>query len=211
MYTPKVYTSYKDLSDAELASLAGKTLTDMTDNANFPDPIPTMEDYGTVVSDYRTKHEAATETGGKFANTARDVARKELLRQMSRLASYVNYTAAGDAHMLVSSGFVLVPPPKRHTVPEVPRWVRITRGPQRGQLSMQIAKVKHVWQYEYQIGTRANEDSPIVWEPEIYSTTKTRSNVIAGLERLKQYWVRVRGMNGYGSGDWSEAASGSTE
>src|SRR5690606_34932552 len=155
MYTPKVYTSYKDLSDAELASLAGKTLTDMTDNANFPDPIPTMEDYEVVVSDYRAKHEAATETGGKFATTAKDMARLVLLKQMSRLATYVNFTADGDPHKLVSSGFVLVAPREKHTVPKVPQWVRVLRGAQRGQLTLNIASVKHVWQYEYQVGTRA--------------------------------------------------------
>lgn len=46
MHTPRVYTSYKDASDALVATLAGKTLTDMTGNANFPDPIPTIEQKG---------------------------------------------------------------------------------------------------------------------------------------------------------------------
>ncbi len=211
MYTPRVYTNYKDESDATLASLAGKTLTDMTGNANFPDPIPTMEDYGVVVSDYRTKHEAATETGGKFANTAKDLARLELLGQMKRLASYVNFTANGDAHKLVSSGFILIPPPETHKVPKVPLWVRIRRGPQRGQLLMDVEKLKHVWQYEYQVGTQLEEEGPIIWGDEIFTTTKSRGNIIAGLQRVKTYWVRARGMNGHGVGDWSEAKSGSTE
>src|SRR5690606_13060306 len=127
------------------------------------------------------------------------------------LASYVNFTAVGDANKLVSSGFMLIPPPEAHKVPQVPLWVRVLRGPQRGQLLMHIAKVKHVWQYEYQIGTRLEEDGPIVWEDEIFTTTDSRSNVIAGLQRVKEYWVRVRGMNGHGVGDWSEAASGVTE
>ena len=211
MYNPRVYLDYSRLSYADLATLAGKTLTDMTDNANFPDPIPTMEDYAVVVNDYRTKHEAAAETGGKFANTAKDIAKDVLLQQMRRLASYVNFTALGDANKLVSSGFILIPPPEAHTVPKVPLWVRVRRGPQRGQLLMDVAKLKQVWQYEYQIGTRIDEDSPIVWGDEIFATTDSRSNVIAGLQRLTEYWVRVRGMNGHGVGDWSEAASGSTE
>src|SRR5690606_9243531 len=179
MYTPRVYTNYKDESDATLASLAGKTLTDMTDNANFADPIPTMEDYGAAVNDYRAKHEAATETGGKFATTAKDLAKLELLRHMKRLASYVNFTAGGDAHKLVSSGFKLVPPAESHTVTKVPLWVRVRRGPQRGQLLLDIAKLKHAWQYEYQIGTTPEEDGPIVWDDEIFTTTKSRGNIIA--------------------------------
>ena len=119
MQTPRVYTNYKDESDATLAALAGKTLTDMTGNANFPDPIPTIEDYGTAVNDYRTKYEAAVKTGGKFATTAKDGAKGVLLQAMKRLATYVNFTAVGDANKLVSSGFTLVPPPEAHKAPEL--------------------------------------------------------------------------------------------
>ena len=211
MYTPRIYLSYTRLSDADLATLGGKTLTDMTGNASFPDPLPTLEDYGTHVTDYRTKHEAAAETGGKFANTAKDIARLALVQQMKRLATYVNFTADGDAHKLVSSGFIMVPPPESHSVPRVPLWVRVRRGPQKGQLLLDAAKVKHTWQYEYQIGTQPTDGGEISWDEEIYSTTRSKGNVIAGLQNVKTYWVRVRAMNGYGTGDWSEAVSGSTE
>lgn len=211
MYTPRIYTNYANLSVAALATVAGKTLTDMTGNEHFPDPVPALEDYGTAVNDYRTKHEAAAETGGRFATTARDIARLALLREMKRLASYVNFTAAGDAHKLVSSGFTLVPPPESHSVPAVPLWVRVRRAPQKGQLVLDVAKVKFVWQYEYQVGTMAEQSEGIVWDETIHTTTKSRSNIIAGLESVKTYWVRVRGMNGLGVGDWSEPKSGSTE
>src|SRR3546814_4712726 len=111
MRTQKVYSDYNGLSDADLATLGGKTVTDMTDNAYFPNPDPDLTGYGAAVTDYRNKHETATETGGKLATTAKDLARGVLLQQMKRLAIHVNLTAAGDAHQLVSSGFTLVPPP----------------------------------------------------------------------------------------------------
>jgi|GEM_PF-892172 len=211
MYTPRVFSSYRRLSDAELASLGGKTLTDMTGNANFTDPVPTLEDYAMSVEDYRTKHEAAVETRGKFATTAKGIARRTLLRQMKRLATYVNFTADGDANKLVSSGFTLVPPPESHTVPEQPLYARLRRGPQKGQLLMRVAKVKHAWQYEYQLGTDSESGDDIVWGEEIFTTTKSLTNVIAGLQSVKRYWVRVRAMNGHGKSDWSEAASGVTD
>ena len=199
------------MGEAALATLAGKTLTDMTDNENFPDPIPTMDDYAIVVNDYRTKHEAAVETGGKFATTAKGNARRVLLKQMKQLATYVNFTADGDANKLVSSGFTLVPPSEAHSVPGQPGSVRLRRGPQKGQLMMDVAKVKFAWLYEYQIGVVEEGSVAITWEETIYSTTKTKSNVISGLESVKQYWVRVRAKNGLGVGDWSEAVSGVTE
>ncbi len=211
MFTPRVYSDYSRLTDADLATLGGKTLTDMTGNANFPDPVPTATDYAAAVNDYRTKHEAAAETRGKFATTAKGIARLHLLQQMKRLASYVNFTADGDANKLVSSGFTPIPPPEANTVPGVPLWVRVRRGAQKGQLAMDCAKVKHAWQYEYQIGRQLGEDGPIAWEAAIHRTTRSRPNTIAGLESVRTYWVRVRAMNGHGTGDWSEPASGSTE
>ena len=211
MYRPRLFLDYSRLSDAELATLGGKTLTDMTDNTHFTDPVPTLEDYGMAVEDYRTKHEAASETGGRFANTAKGIARDVLLRQMKQLASYVNFTADGDAHKLVSSGFMLVPPPESHTVPGQPLYARLLRGPQKGQLVMRVATVKHVWLYEYQLGTDSENGDDIVWGEEIFTTTKSRANVITGLQSVKRYWVRVRAVNGHGTGDWSEAASGVTD
>lgn len=211
MYTPRIYLDYSKLSDADLATLAGKTLTDMTGNPNFTDPTPELAEYATFVEDYRTKHEAAAVTGGKFATTAKDIARLALLQQMKRLAFYVNFTADGDAHQLVSSGFTLVPPPQSRTIPDVPLWVRVRRGPQKGQLLLDVAKVKFTWQYEYQISSIRGDDGEIVWDENIFTTTKSRGNIIAGLESVVTYWVRVRAMNGYGTGDWSVIASGSTE
>jgi len=59
MRTQKVYSDYNGLSDADLATLGGKTVTDMTDNAYFPNPDPDLTDYGAAVTDYRNKHETA--------------------------------------------------------------------------------------------------------------------------------------------------------
>lgn len=211
MRTPRVFTDYSKLLHAELATLGGKTLTDMTDNANFPDPEPGLVEYAEAVKDYRAKHEAATETGGKVATTAKRNARLALLDRMKRLAIHVNLTADGDANKLVSSGFTLVPPPQSHTVPSVPLWVRLRRGAQKGQLAMACAKVKFAWQYEYQVGMLVEGKEGIDWGETIHSTTRSKPNTITGLESVKTYWMRVRAMNGHGVGDWSEAVSASTE
>jgi len=211
MRTPKVYTDYSGLSDSALATLGGKTLTEMTDNANFPEPDPDLTAYGAAVADYRTKHETATETGGKLATTAKDLARRALLQQMNRLAIHVNLTAAGDPHKLVSSGFTLVPQPGSGTVPAVPLWVRVQRGFQRGQLRVDTAKVRGTWKYEYQVTSQRDAQGNLVWDGPIHYSTRSRGIIVAGLESVVTYWVRVRAVNGYGFGDWSEPASGSTE
>ncbi len=191
--------------------MAGKTLTDMTGNANFPDPDPDMADYADAVNDYRTKHEAAVETGGKFDRTAKDIAKLVLLQAMKRLSSHVNFTANGDEHKLVSSGFQLVQQPTPNDVPLVPLWVRARKGNQKGQLKLDIAPVKWRWLYEYQIGHLKDENGEVIWGNTVYDTTKTRGTLISGLASVVTYWIRVRARNGYGAGDWSDPVSASTD
>lgn len=211
MRTQKVYTDYSYLSDADLATLGGKTVADMTDNVDFPEPNPDLVVYAATVTDYRTKHQTATDTGGKLATTAKDIARGVLLQQMKRLSIYVNLTANGDAYLLVSSGFTLVPPPAPGAVPRVPLWVRVQRGHQLGQLRLDAAKVSRAWKYEYQVTNQRDAQGNLVWDGPILYSTKSRGIMITGLEHVVTYWVRVRAMNGYGFGDWTEPVSGSTE
>lgn len=211
MRTQRVLTNYSKLSDADLSTLAGKTLTAMTANVNFPEQEPAIEDYTLLVNDYRTKHEAASETGGKFEKTAKDLARLALEEAMKRLTSYVNFTANGNANMLVSSGFTLAAMPQGNGVPGVPLWVRMRDGAQRGQLRMDIAPVKTAWEYEFQVSNTRDESGAIVWGAELFSTTRTRGTNIMNLQSVQTYWVRVRARNGHGLGDWSEVVSGVTK
>ena len=206
MRTERVITNYSRLSDGYLSTLAGKTLTSMTDSVFFPDTIPSLADYKAVVMDYRMKYETAVETGGKFAITAKDHARLVLLESMRRMAIYVNLTADGRADQLVSSGFMMAAQPQRSTTPEAPLWVRIVDGPQYGQMKLILAKVKSAWEYEYQLGT-TNWDGQIIWEDVLHRTTNSRGTVITGLIGGQTYQVRVRARNGRGPGDWTDPVS----
>ncbi|SEM72871.1 hypothetical protein SAMN05216436_10716 [bacterium A37T11] len=211
MRNDRVITNYSKLSDADLSTLAGKTLTNMTGNVNFPTPDISLEDYTVLVNDYRTKHEAAAETGGKFAVTAKDLAKLILVEGMKRMAGYVNYIAVGNANMLVSSGFILAEQPANGSRPLPPLWVRLRIGQQKGELKMDLAPVKGVWEYEYQLSNQVGLDGQIVWSETIKTTTKARSTQLSALQSVQTYWVRVRARNGYGVSDWTEPVSGVTK
>ena len=186
--------------------LAGKTLTSMMGNDFFALSGPSLTDYETVVADYRMKYETAAETGGRFAVTAKEMARLRLLESMRRLAIYVNLTANGQPDMLVSSGFILALQPQRWTEPGVPLWVRLLDGPEKGQMKMSLAKVKWAKEYEYQIGI-SGKDGQIIWEEALHRTTNSRRTLIPGLIGGQTYRVRVRARNGRGPGDWSDPVS----
>ncbi len=207
MRTERVKTNYSKLSDGYLSVLAGKTLTSITGNIFSPDFESLLADYETAVTDYRTKYEAAVETGGKVAITAKDKARVVLLERMKCLATYVNLAAKGRVDLLVSSGFILAAQPQRSTTPGVPLWMQIVDGPQDGQMKLSLAKVKSAWEYEYQLGTADGNDGQIIWEETLHRTTNSRRTVIPGLIGGQIYQVRVRARNGRGPGDWSDPVS----
>ncbi|WP_262248577.1 hypothetical protein [Parapedobacter soli] len=64
--------------------------------------------------------------------TAKNNARRELLRAMKQMAFYVNMTANGDAHLLASSGFILVGQSQAMRIPHVPLYGMLEDGERNG-------------------------------------------------------------------------------
>lgn len=201
-----VYQSYEKWDDHSLSTLAGRTLAFMTGNTNFADPRPTIAEYAPIVNDYREKHEIASKGGSLLDLKSRDNARKLVLQAMKELAFYVNVTAKGNAEMLVSSGFVLVPPQQSTTYPGIPQNVRLLDGRVSGELRLVFGAMRNAREYEYCYAVSLDQNGNPEWG-ELLSTTNSRLNYISGLTPGERCYVRVRARNGKGIGDWSEVAS----
>lgn len=201
-----VYIAYEKWGDHSLSTLAGRTLTSMTDNANFPDPRPVIDEYSRLVNDYREKHEIASNGGSRFQKEARDNAKIVLAGAMKELAFYVNRIANGNREMLASSGFELVPDPRSSKVPGIPGNARLLDGNVSGEMRFVFNALRAAWEYEYCYATRLGEDGTPEWE-DILLTTDSRLNYIQNLTPGERVYARVRARNGKGTGDWSEAVS----
>ncbi|MBE8720881.1 fibronectin type III domain-containing protein [Sphingobacterium pedocola] len=206
MRTEKVISNYKDLSDDELAVLAGKILGALTDNANFPDPIPALVDLTTVVNDYRTKHEIAIRGGSVLDKRLKNESRKQLLYEMGQLAHHVNTVSAGNLAVLTSSAMILAKQPSGKQVPYTILRVTLKDGSLSGQMRVDFTAQKSIWEYEIQIGEWPNDAADIIWG-QSYFTTTSRGNIVAPLTPGTRYYVRVRARNAKGSSDWTEAVS----
>lgn len=206
MRKANVYTSYAEWDDHSLATLAGRTLTSMTDNENFTDPRPSIEDYADLVNDYREKQEIASNRGSQLQLEARNNAKKLVLQAMKELAFYVNVVADGDAEILASSGFVLIPPPKPAGVPRIPKNVKLIDGPISGELRLMFGVVRNAKGYEYIYASDLDENGEPNWG-ELQYTGSSRTNNIRLLTPGSICYVRVRARNNKGVGDWSETVS----
>lgn len=203
MRKDRVFIAYQKWDDYSLSSLAGKTLAALTNNLFFPDPNPDMTAYELLVTDFKTKHEIAATQGSQLQKKARDNARDKILAAMRRLAFYVNVEADGDAEMLASSGFTLVPPPKSVGHPAVVIGMKLVDGRTSGEVKFSFTAQKNISEYEYCYATALDSSGVPLWG-EVFSTSSSRMNYVGGFVPGEKVFFRIRARNNKGIGDWSE-------
>lgn len=202
MREQRVYTDYRRWADDSLATLGGRTVEFLTDNATFADQQPDLATYTAQVTDFRQKLEIARSRGSVVEITAKNNARRVLLRSMKQLAFYVNITANGDAHLLASSGFLLVGQPQALRIPHVPLFSILEDGARSGELNFRFEAIQNAWEYEYQITSELGENGQPAWN-DLSRTTNSLRNVIAPVVPGTKYFARVRSRNPKGESDWS--------
>ncbi|SEN45087.1 hypothetical protein SAMN05216436_11672 [bacterium A37T11] len=206
MRTERVLLSYEKWSDYALATLAGRTLSFMTNNEFFPDQQEELVPYGVLVTDFRAKHEIASKGGSSLDNSAKKLSRIALLKAMKTLAFEVNKVSDGNANMLLSSGFMLASQPQESEIPDVPTLITLSNGRQKGQMRMDFAAVPGAYEYEYQVGTIPEGSTEISWGESLF-TPISRGNVISPVIYGTTYYVQVRARNKKGVSDWADPVS----
>jgi hypothetical protein len=184
---------------------ARQIVIDMTGNANFPTPAPTLASIGTAAT--------ALETAYNAAQTARQVAKSKtaaietpdasLNLLLAQLANYVENTSGGDPAKIDSSGFTTrdVPSgPIGALTP--PASFEVTPSDSSGAVNLNWAKVRGAKSY---IVERATDAGTLVWGSPA-TTTKSKIEV-AGLNSGTKYWFRVAGIGSVGQGPWSSETS----
>ncbi len=197
---------FSNTPDDELLVQAGTVLQAMDGNANFPTPVPELEEVATARDDFAAKLAIARKRSGPEETSAKNDARLALMDLLKRLAFDVTSTAKGNLTVLLSSGFRTSACPQRGRVPEQPVNGRLVRGRQSGQLVFSMQKVPSKLYYEYRYGTKGEGEVEPRWgEPLV--TTSSVGNVIAPVTPTVRYYAQARACNGYGKSEWSEPAS----
>lgn len=202
MRKERIYTNYRRWSDDALATLAGRTVEFLTGNDAFPDLQTELADYADQVTDYRQKLEVAKNRGSLVEVTAKNKARTALLRRMKQLSFQVNMVADGDAHLLASSGFILVGQPQVLRRPHAPLYGHLEDGGKSGELILRFEAIPNAWEYEYQIASDLDASGEPDWG-ETQRTTNSQRNLVAPVTPGQRYYARVRSRNPKGESDWS--------
>src|SRR5690606_15138238 len=160
----------------------------------------------TATDDFNQRLEVSNRGGSKREYAEKRESRKNLLRIMKQLATYVNFEANGNEAMLANSGFVLASPDRNVPKPGVPTGLRWKDHQSSGEMRLDFDAEKDGWEYEYSIAHATDEAGQLLWQQPVITRIGV-ANVVEQLIPGKVYYARVRARNHKGTSDWSDPVS----
>ena len=184
MMSPKLNLS-TPFPDAVFLTKARYVLDQMTDNSNFLNPAPPLSDLAAAIQAFSDAM-VASDAGTHSMVAAKNERRKELTAVYVQLGLYAMYVAAGNAAILVSSGY----PVSKQREPSYitnPGNVTLKQGVTSGELEASVNTVKGTRIYMFQ-STDVEPAEGVTWNTQ---TTTRKAFTFKGLVPGKKYWVRV--------------------
>jgi hypothetical protein len=181
----KVNTSYNRGRDGDLVNDSYVIIDNMTDNAHFRDPNPTVATLKQATQDYQQSLYDASGRDQKLVaikNNKRSVLRA-ILNQM---AEYVNGVANGDREILLSSGFKLARSRgEGDDLKPIGELEVRTDAPEQATVRIKRVPGAKAYIYQYTTGVVTNES---VW---VTKTITEPSYTYKGLQSGVKYSFRV--------------------
>lgn len=198
IYKPKI--NYDRHTDLEVLAEADSVISNLSNNANFPLPTPTVAMLTLARNEFSDAVTAATH-GGTILTAIRKEKRAILENLLRAEAIYVLLNGKNILSVLESSGFVIYssihgarPQSESSTIKKV------MDGLHSGDVIVRTNKVKYAQIYELRY--TEEEFSPSAKFTYLRVQTAT-TFTITGLTPSNYIWIQVRTMNTKGVSDWS--------
>lgn len=181
---------------------ARQIVIDMTGNANFTTPAPTLASITTAATALESAYNAAQTARqvAKGLTTAQDAKNIALDLLLSQEGNYVENTSGGDAAKIESSGFS-VGNPKTPIGPLLAPLNLVAKPSEsEGTADLKWKSVRGAGTYNITRATDPNVEASWVVAG---ASTKTKASVNTMTSGTK-YWFRVAGVGAAGQGPWSD-------
>ncbi len=201
MGTVKVSTDFsqKNYTDTELGVTATNITDNMTENPNFKDPIPSLDEVKATIVSYLASL-AKAEKGSQDDRVIKNSWRAKLESQLKDLALYVQLTSKGDAVIISSSGFYVNKKPSAVGPLAKPENVIIKMGDNKGSVQASCDAISSASFYEYEYA-EVSPEGIFNW---VHKTCTKHKLLIDGLTSGKQYVFRIAGAGSDPSRVWSD-------
>ncbi|MFC2093504.1 hypothetical protein ACFLSV_06345 [Bacteroidota bacterium] len=199
----KVKVGLKNLTVGQKVSKAESLVTGMTGNPSFPTPLPALADLTTKATSLQsalTASDAIRQASQAQTNLMHQI-EDELDNMINQLASYVDNTAAGDKHMILTSGFDVVDTTSTVVPLYAPEDFFATTGDEVGEINTMWLKLMNVGNHAYKVFGRkyASGDDFVLME----STDQSKVD-IKGLDSGDKYELYVLAVKDNQPGPQSE-------
>ncbi|HEY4788826.1 MAG TPA: hypothetical protein VIH57_22400 [Bacteroidales bacterium] len=180
-----IVINFSRYSDDELATVSLQIVDSMTENSNFPNPVPSIGQVETSLSEFVTALTACADRA-KSATLNKKMKRATLEGLLKDLGAYVQSNCHNDLNIALSSGFRTRKEKTRHGILPKPEYFKVEPGPIPGSLKLSVGRVMGASTYLFQWAL-VPVDSQTKWE---FQLGKTRM-IIKGLIQGKEYAFRV--------------------
>jgi len=198
-YTVSKSFSSSKYTNAGLSVFAGSVKENMTGNAYFPTPDPSLEALSAALYAYDTALDQS-QNGGVLATSIKNDKKNALILILKSLAYYVEVASGGDRTIIISSGFELNKVPS--TIGPLPRVESLLVEPGDGcgslRLTCDVMRKARAYLFQY-------TDAPVTAESIWHETTCTKHTIqIDNLTSGKQYAFRAAYAGSNPSRKWSD-------
>jgi hypothetical protein len=198
----RITNGFERLSDANLLLKAKSIIFSMTDNEFFPDPDPSLAVMQAGADGFASGLSTAVE-GGRLEKSLKNEKRQQLIDLLHSLSNYVLFKADGNELAAITSGFTIGKAYSRSGDMVKAVNLKLTDGPNAGELVFSFSKVKGSKSYIYYYAP-VSDNGDEVWE----SLTGTVSKVtLRGLKSCTRYKCKVMAIGVRGQKTISDVVS----
>lgn len=176
-------------------------VSQMTGNANFPTPDPTLSDISAKANALELAYNEAQD-GGKTKVALAKAAEAELDAIIVLLTAYVQFVSKGEATIIRSSGFE-VKEVNNNAQPLVAvTGLGTTPGINEGEVNLYWDRVPNSKVYKIEKSADGNTN----WT---YAGESTKASItLTGLPTATKIWFKIAAVGAKGQGPWSDPAKG---
>ncbi|NNC95139.1 MAG: fibronectin type III domain-containing protein [Chitinophagales bacterium] len=198
----KVKLGFKNMSIANKIHVAESIVKKMTDNPNFSEPLPSLENVKRNINNFRNAVEDAMD-GSRSKKAEQREMEKVLDACVTRLAEYVQVASRGNEKIILSSGMGVRKAPSRIGKLEAPNKIVATYGKSEGEIEVKWKRVYGSKAYIIEITNHPDKDES--WR--VCGQSTKSKYVISNLKSGSKYYIRVSALGAAGKSAYSEIAA----
>jgi hypothetical protein len=176
---------FESMSDPVLANTASQIKTRIEGNVNFATPVPALSVLQAAIDAFEAELELGKSS--TYGSALKNEKRNDLIDVLHSLGRYVDFTADGDAVIILSAGYSVTKPAAPKPPIQAVTNLQLKDGANTGEVALSFNRAVNAVGYLYQF-TPDPAMAANTWQNQPGTTSKS---TITNLQSGVAYWFRV--------------------